>query len=93
MQDSQVLSDQPAYVSWASDNEEDISKAFSIYGQALEESSHSVANVQRDFRGLTTYAGGRPGFVQPILIGLGRGKQHPSSQKILLLLLDMPTEE
>ena len=62
MQDSQVLSDQPAYVSWASDNEEDISKAFSIYGQALEESSHSVANVQRDFRGLTTYAGGRPGL-------------------------------
>lgn len=52
----------PAYISWASDDPAEQELAFSTYARALEESSHSVANVQRDFQGLTSYADGRPGL-------------------------------
>ncbi len=60
-QASTNLSDKPAYVSWDSDNPQDQTLAFTTYSKALEESSHSVATT-RDFRGLTTYADGRPGL-------------------------------
>ena len=52
----------PAYVSWASEDNQDL--AFSTYQKTLEEASHSTAGAsyQRDFRNLTNYAGGRPGL-------------------------------
>ena len=60
---NEIITNQEAYVSWDSEDPEEVSKAFSIYGQALEESLHrSQANYQRDFRGLTEYAGSRPGL-------------------------------
>jgi hypothetical protein len=56
-------SDSPAYVSWDSSSEEDKSIAFTTYAKAIEEASHSVAaTTNRDFRGLTSYADGRPGL-------------------------------
>ncbi|MHA1289783.1 MAG: hypothetical protein ACTSPB_20565, partial [Candidatus Thorarchaeota archaeon] len=52
----------PAYVSWDSDDVNERSRAFATYADALDTASHSVANVQRDFQGLTPYADGRPGL-------------------------------
>ena len=55
-------SEAPAYVSWASEENEEY--AFSTYAKTLEEASHSTAgsSYQRDFRNLTDYAGGKPGL-------------------------------
>ena len=62
-QASNYLSDKPAYMSWDTDSEQEKALAFTTYSKALEESSHSVASsTSRDFRGLTTYADGRPGL-------------------------------
>lgn len=57
--DAQITS-QPAYVSWDSDDKAEVTKAFETYSQSLGE--HAIANVQRDFSGLTNYADGRPGL-------------------------------
>ena len=54
------ITSQPAYVSWDSEDKTEITKAFETYTESLGE--HAIANVQRDFSGLTTYADGRPGL-------------------------------
>ena len=51
----------PAYVSWDSEDESEVTQAFATYADALDTASHSVATVQRDFQGLTPYADGRLG--------------------------------
>ena len=60
--DERALMDPQAYVSWDTDDAGERSRAMITYGQALEESLHSSANIQRDFRGLTTSIDGRPGL-------------------------------
>ena len=52
----------PAFVSWDTQDSLEKDKAFKTYSKAIEESSYSVANTMRDFRGLTSSIDGKPGL-------------------------------
>jgi len=62
---NQSVTQGPAYYSWATDNPEEQALAFDNYTDGLRDASHAIAHnggVQRDFRGLTSYADGGPGL-------------------------------
>ncbi len=62
---NQDVSQGPAYYSWATDDIEQQAIAFNHYTDGLRDASHAIAHnggVQRDFRGLTSYADGGPGL-------------------------------
>jgi hypothetical protein len=72
-----------AYVSWASQENEEV--AFNTYAKALEEASHSIAgSYQRDFRDLTSYAGGRPGLNARDFDWFRPGQAAPSKPKDII---------
>jgi len=75
---------QPAYVSWASEDNEDL--AFSTYQKTLEEASHSTAGAsyQRDFRNLTDYAGSRPGLNSSDFDWFRPGQAAPQKPKDII---------
>lgn len=52
----------PAFVSWDTQDALEKDRAFKTYSKAIEESSYSVANTMRDFRGLTSSIDGKPGL-------------------------------
>jgi len=84
-QASNYLSDKPAYMSWDTDSEQEKALAFTTYSKALEESSHSVASsTSRDFRGLTTYADGRPGFRASDFDWFRPGQAAPTKPKDII---------
>ncbi len=74
----------PAYVSWASEDNQDL--AFSTYQKTLEEASHSTAGAsyQRDFRNLTDYAGGRPGLNSSDFDWFRPGQAAPQKPKDII---------
>ena len=74
----------PAYVSWASEDNQDL--AFSTYQKTLEEASHSTAGAsyQRDFRNLTDYAGGRPGLNSADFDWFRPGQAAPQKPKDII---------
>ena len=74
----------PAYVSWDSEDEDQVSQAFATYADALDTASHSVANVQRDFQGLTPYADGRPGLRASDFDWFRPGQAAPTKPKDII---------
>lgn len=76
--------DSPAYVSWASEDDQEL--AFSTYQKALEEASHSTAGAsyQRDFRNLTDYAGSRPGLNSADFDWFRPGQAAPQKPKDII---------